>query len=219
MRKLKRIFFLALYYYFTRHLPEHSMPRGMLFCRVREFSVAPLLRHAGKDLSINRGAHFGKGDKLSIDDESSLGINARVVGDITIGKYVGMAHDVFITASNRDFSNLDLPVTHQGLRPDDPVVISDDVFIGCNTVILPGVHIGTGNIIGAAAVIARDTPPWCIVAGNPAKVVKWRKIPPADFDFSRCIPLTEKVRRQWEEAHHQHAHASTQQEVMADIAG
>lgn len=201
MSKLKRLLFMILYYGITRHLPEHSYPRGMIFCKIRGMTAGPLLRHCGKDVAINRGAHFGKGVKLSLGNESSLGINARIVGDVVIGDYIGMAHNVFITASNRDFSRTDIPVVHQSLRPDDQVVIENDVFIGSDVTILPGTRIGTGNIIGASAVIPKSTPPWAVVSGNPAKVVKWRIIPPADFDFTGMVGMTDSARRAWEEAH------------------
>lgn len=201
MSKLKRLFFMIMYYGFTRHLPEHSYPRGMIFCKLRGMTARPLLRHCGKDVAINRGAHFGKGTKLSLGDESSLGINARIVGDVVISRWVGMAHNVFITASNRDFSRTDIPLVHQPLRPDAQVVIEEDVFIGSDVTILPGVRVATGNVIGASAVVPRNTPPWAVISGNPAKVVKWRKIPPADFDFTGMIGLTDSARRAWEEAH------------------
>jgi len=201
MAKLKRIFFMILYYGIARHLPEHSYPRGMIFCKLRGWTSRPLFKHAGRDISINRGAHFGKGDRLSIGDETSLGINARIVGDVTLGDYVGMAHNVFVTSSNREFSRTDIPFLHQSLRPDDPVVVEDDVFLAANVIVLPGVRVGTGVIIGAGAVVPKSTPPWCIVSGNPAKVVKWRKIPPADFDFTGMIGMTENARRAWEQAH------------------
>jgi len=58
---------------------------------------------------------------------------------------------------------------------DEPVKIGDDVWIGTRVVILPGVTVGHGAIIGASAVVTKDVPPYAIVAGVPAKVVKWRK--------------------------------------------
>lgn len=53
-----------------------------------------------------------------------------------------------------------------------PVVIEDDVWIGYNVIILKGVHIGEGSIIGAGSVVTRDVPPFSVVGGNPAKVIK-----------------------------------------------
>lgn len=52
------------------------------------------------------------------------------------------------------------------------VVIEDDVWIGSNTVILPGVNVGKGSIVGAGSVVSKDVPPFCIVAGVPAKVIR-----------------------------------------------
>ena len=52
------------------------------------------------------------------------------------------------------------------------VVIGDNVWIGGNTVICPGVHIGSNSVIGAGSVVTRDIPDWCIAAGNPCKVIR-----------------------------------------------
>ena len=53
-------------------------------------------------------------------------------------------------------------------------IIGDDVWIGTNVVILPGVHIGQGAIIGAGAVVTKDVPPYACVGGVPAKLLKYR---------------------------------------------
>lgn len=52
------------------------------------------------------------------------------------------------------------------------VTIGDNVWIGGNTVICPGVHIGSNTVIGAGSVVTRDIPEWCIAAGNPCKVIR-----------------------------------------------
>ena len=53
-------------------------------------------------------------------------------------------------------------------------VVGNDVWIGQNVTVLPGVHIGNGAIIGANSVVASDIPPYCVAAGNPCKVIKKR---------------------------------------------
>ncbi len=63
----------------------------------------------------------------------------------------------------------------QGFAEEKPVVIEDDVWIGSRVTILPGVTIGRGSVVGAAAVVTKDVPPYSVVAGNPAKVVKTRE--------------------------------------------
>lgn len=52
------------------------------------------------------------------------------------------------------------------------VTIGDNVWIGGNTVILPGVHIGSNTVIGAGSVVTKDIPDWVIAAGNPCKVIR-----------------------------------------------
>jgi len=123
---------------------------------------------------------IGRGDRLSVGDNSGLGEGARIVGDVTIGNDVLMSFNVFITAYDRDFSRTDVPIREQGDQPDVPVVIEDDVLILANTMILPGVRIGRGAVIAGGAVVSRSVPPWAIVAGNPARIVKWRKAPEED---------------------------------------
>jgi acetyltransferase-like isoleucine patch superfamily enzyme len=53
-------------------------------------------------------------------------------------------------------------------------VIGHDVWIGCNSVVLSGVTIGTGAVIGAGSVVTKDIPPYAIAYGNPAKVHRYR---------------------------------------------
>lgn len=56
-----------------------------------------------------------------------------------------------------------------------PITIGDDVWIGGGAIVLPGITVGDGAVIGAGAVVTRDVAPYAVVAGNPAKVVKWTK--------------------------------------------
>lgn len=61
------------------------------------------------------------------------------------------------------------------------VTLGDNVWVGGNTVILPGVHIGSNTVIGAGSVVTKDIPDWVIAAGNPCKVI--RKITEEDFEY------------------------------------
>lgn len=66
------------------------------------------------------------------------------------------------------------PPSKKDLPYKGDTVIGNDVWIGQNVTFLPGVHVGDGCIIGANAVVASDIPPYCIVVGNPAKIIKKR---------------------------------------------
>ncbi|MGF1703094.1 acetyltransferase [Photobacterium makurazakiensis] len=59
-------------------------------------------------------------------------------------------------------------------RAEDKVIIGHDVWIGHGAIILPGVTVGNGSIVGAGSVVTKDVPPWSIVVGNPARVLRFR---------------------------------------------
>lgn len=63
---------------------------------------------------------------------------------------------------------------NRSIISNGPIKIANDVWIGAHTVILSGVQIGNGAIIGAGSIVTSDVPDYAIVAGNPAKVIKYR---------------------------------------------
>jgi acetyltransferase-like isoleucine patch superfamily enzyme len=114
---------------------------------------------------------------IRIGDHCGLtGATVVSVDRITIGNNVLIGANVTIV--DTDFHPLD-PRQRQeydhGLH--SPVVISDEVFIGMNSLVLKGVTIGRGSVVGAGSVVTHDVPPRAIVVGNPARVI--RTIPDA----------------------------------------
>jgi maltose O-acetyltransferase len=85
-----------------------------------------------------------------------------------------MGPEVAIWTTNHRFDRTDIPMMFQGNQVQKPVFIGNDVWIGTRAILLPGVHVGDHSIIGAGAVVAKDVPPWAIVVGNPARVVRYR---------------------------------------------
>ena len=57
---------------------------------------------------------------------------------------------------------------------DCDVIVEEDVWIGCNVTLLAGAHLGRGSIIAAGAVVSKDMPPYAVVGGVPAKVIKFK---------------------------------------------
>lgn len=110
------------------------------------------------------------GDVL-IGDHTRIGIHNTIIGPVTIGNHVNLAQGITVTALNHNFSDLNKRIDEQGISTQ-PVTISDDVWIGANAVILPGVTIGQHAVVAAGAVVTKDVPPYSIVAGIPAKVIK-----------------------------------------------
>lgn len=76
-----------------------------------------------------------------------------------------------------------------------PIIIKDEVWIGTNAMIFSGVTIGKGAIIAAGAIVTKDVPPYAIVGGNPAKIIKF-KFPPEIINIIESIDLT-KVPLKW----------------------
>jgi acetyltransferase-like isoleucine patch superfamily enzyme len=109
------------------------------------------------------GAHFGV--------NSGTYINA--IGGIEIGDYVLIGSNVTISSGMHPIEGRLPPVF---ARPATPlkIVIEDDVWIAANVVILPGVRLATGTVVGANAVVVRDTEPYSVMVGAPAKLLRYR---------------------------------------------
>ena len=91
------------------------------------------------------------------------------VADVIIGDYCQMAPNVAIyTAGHPVYPSTRNTAYEYGKE----IVIGDNVWIGGNSVILPGVHIGNDVVIGAGSVVTKDIPDRCIAAGNPCKVIR-----------------------------------------------
>ena len=106
-----------------------------------------------------------------IGDNTRIGLHCTVIGPATIGSNVNLAQGITVTALNHIFADTNRRIDEQGVSTS-PVSIGDDVWIGANAVILPGVTIGTHAVVAAGAVVPKDVPDYCLVAGIPAKVIK-----------------------------------------------
>ncbi len=115
-------------------------------------------------------------ENISIGNNVYINHNVDLIarnGKITIGNYVLVGPFTYMTTANHDYTNPDLPMYFQQYTSSD-ITIEDDVWIGAKAVLLPGVTIGKGAIVGASAVVTKDVPPYAIVGGVPAKLLKYR---------------------------------------------
>ena len=119
------------------------------------------------------GGDIGEG--LIMGDHANIGPFCYIgcSGKISIGNNVMMGPRVSIFAENHVFDDPHIIMQEQGVRKA-PVVIEDDCCIAANSVILAGVTIGKGSVVAAGAVVTKDVPPYSIVAGVPAKIIKTR---------------------------------------------
>lgn len=131
---------------------------------------AQLTLHGDVILYEGVGVRVTEGAKLSIGDHTYINRSASIdcTQEITIGDYCAISDNVQILDS--DFH----PVTYNGETSamSKPVHIGNHVWIGRSAIILKGVTIGDGAIVGAGSIVTRDVPPGCLVAGNPARVIK-----------------------------------------------
>ncbi len=104
---------------------------------------------------------------------------------VLIGRYSSLAHRItFEVGYNHDYHRVttypfdDLSSTDKQNHADkvnkNQVIVGNDVWLGCDVTIMGGVRIGNGAVIGAGAVVAKDIPPYAVVVGNPARVIKYR---------------------------------------------
>lgn len=137
----------------------------------------------GKGLTLGHGCRFdliGNGSKtLSIGENCEIGDYGHIVAheNVKFGNNVLIASKVFISDTNHgNYSgdNQDNPRIAPNDRPlhTNPITINDNVWLGDNVVVLPGVEIGKGSIIGANSVVNRNIPEYTIAAGTPARVIK-----------------------------------------------
>ena len=129
---------------------------------------------------------FRHGGKIRIGEWCYLGENSRIwsAETVSIGSRVLISHGVNIhdtdshpiNAHERHEHFVSIATTgHPASMPNlvsKPIVIEDDVWIGCNALILKGVHIGHGSIIAAGSVVTKSVPEKVIVAGNPAHIIR-----------------------------------------------
>ena len=120
-------------------------------------------------------------ETITIGDNCNFGafnhitsINRIVIGDNCLtGKWVTISDN---NHGGSGFSDLKLPPILRKVCSKGPVIIGRDVWIGEKATILGGVNIGDGAVIGANAVVTKDVPPYCVVGGNPARIIKTNQL-------------------------------------------
>lgn len=107
----------------------------------------------------------------TIGEYTYLGDHSHIGQNTTIGNYCSIANLCTIGAQQHDITGLS---TFPGKPDTRKTTIGHDVWIGCNSVVLSGVTIGTGAVIGAGSIVTKDIPPYAIAYGNPAMVHGYR---------------------------------------------
>ena len=173
---LSRVFVTQLYKSSFKSFGKRSMlAKSVRLLRPRYISI-------GRSSSIMKGCvleacdeigvpNFVIGDNISLGEYSHITCANRVVigNGVLTGRYV-LITDNAHGESTRDA--LEIAPFDRKVYSKGEVVIGDNVWIGDKATILPGVHIGSGAIVGANSVVTRDVPAYAVVGGNPAIIIK-----------------------------------------------
>ncbi|MBN1126258.1 MAG: acyltransferase [Sedimentisphaerales bacterium] len=151
------------------------MPLGRSGHWFRKVLVKKLFKKCGKGIRVAPLVRFGAGNRISLGENSNLGRNCWILGDVDIGDNVVMGPDVIIISQNHEFQDVTVPMVQQGHQPSRPICVGSDVWIGTRAILLPGVHIGDHAIVGAGSVVTKNVPESAIVGGSPARILKYRK--------------------------------------------
>jgi putative colanic acid biosynthesis acetyltransferase WcaF len=109
---------------------------------------------------------------LTVGDESAIGEDVLIynLGPVSIGSRATISHRAHLCAGSHDYRDPTLPL----LKP--PIAIGDQAWICADAFVGPNVSVGAGAIVGARAVVFANVPPWKIVVGNPARIIKDRHL-------------------------------------------
>jgi len=123
---------------------------------------------------INPGVYMAPLSKIFVGDDVWIAPGTRIFANgnapVTIESHVLVGPGVLITTVNHDHRTRNLDSI------SSPITIRSESWIGGHAVLLPGVTIGPGSVVAAGAVVTRDAPPYTIVGGVPARVIKRREI-------------------------------------------
>jgi acetyltransferase-like isoleucine patch superfamily enzyme len=143
--------------------------------------IAPTAKIFTKKFSIGRKSWIAhgcvvRGSVIHIGSNTSINANSVIAGKVRIGSDVRIASMVSIYGFNHGFSDLDVPI-HKQTQTSLGITIGNDVWIGANAVIVDGCVIGDHAIVAGGSVVTKDVPPYFIVGGNPAKMLRDRREP------------------------------------------
>ena len=129
---------------------------------------------------VSVGEHTYIGASTFISRSSiTIGDNVTIAWGCTVYDHDSHSLDYRLRRKDIDDELRDIANGESFIRNKDwdcvkskPIVIEDDAWIGMNCIILKGVTVGRGAVVGAGSVVTKDVPPWTLVAGNPARVIK-----------------------------------------------
>ena len=187
----------------TRLLLKASAAPSYLWDRIWAVVYKRAMRHCGKGVYIRPMSSDIKGvENLSVGDGTSIPKGSVIYctdAPLTIGRKVVFGpRPTIITGDHRiDIIGkhiIDVTVAEKLPENDMPVQIEDGVWVGANVTILKGVTIGRGSVVAAGAVVTRSCPPYSIIGGVPAKIIRARFTDEEIVEHERILETETKKR-------------------------
>lgn len=129
----------------------------------------------GDNVTFHYGVFvFPEGYDITIGSDTHFAPYGILYGPLSVGNKCAIAAHVVLASSAHTHDRVEVPFVDLPLDKRK-ITIEDNVWIGANAVITPGITIGTGSIIGAGAVVTKDVPPYSVMGGVPARLIRKRK--------------------------------------------
>ena len=163
---------LILYYVLAAKLPSSWWPGGVLFNRFRLWCLRGIME-VGHGTRVQKGVYVGKGRDVTIGSNCQINEGARL-DNVAIGNNVMIARETVVLGLMHEVSDVSVPMVDQGNKEVAQTTIENDVWLGLRTTVMPGLTIAEGTILGAGSVLTKNTEPYGIYGGVPARLIRTR---------------------------------------------
>ena len=162
--------------WWVRHLWNplvHKRGRGSHISRRARMDVMPFndFSMGEKSLIEDFSVVNNQVGEVHIGDRTLIGISSVVIGPVTLGNDILIAQHVVMSGLNHGYEDPNLSIREHKVTTSE-IVIEDQAWLGANVVITAGRRIGKHSIVAAGSIVTKDVPPYSIVVGNPARVIK-----------------------------------------------
>jgi maltose O-acetyltransferase len=165
---------LLIYYGFLNILPSPRFGSFFSVLRVLYYQkIFKIMDVGGEKSLISNNVYIANAKRIKFGTGCRLNENIYIESAV-IGNDVLIAPGAVILSRMHEFKDLDIPISLQGYKAEKPVIVSDGVWLGRNSIVMPGISIGAGAIVGAGSVVTKDVPANAIVGGVPAKLIRYR---------------------------------------------
>lgn len=148
-----------------------------LIRKIRQYYWKHRLKKCGNNFTCCSGVKIHNAKNFEVGNNVRIGENSYInaSGGLIFGNNIQLGPKVFIWTTNHNyFSPKKLPFDN--IKIHKKIFINDNVWIGANTTLIPGITIGEGAVIAMGSVVTKDVPACAVVGGNPAKILKYRDI-------------------------------------------